>query len=77
MNAQQIADEADMIVAGYAFKVKEDYVEVVDLSDIKKVLTIQGNVVSESIMSEEEDGIVLEYYLRNKEVLEIDESEGL
>ncbi|MBE5899951.1 MAG: hypothetical protein E7279_10165 [Lachnospiraceae bacterium] len=62
---KKIADEADMIVAGYAYKVKGDYVEVVDLSDVSKVAIIQSDVISESVMSDEEDEIVLKYYLRN------------
>ena len=70
MSAKQIADEADMIVAGYAYKVKDGYVEVIDLSDIQKVSIIQGDVISESVMSDEEDINVLKLYLRNKEVLE-------
>jgi len=59
---KKIADEADMIVAGYAYKVKGDYVEVVDLSDVSKVAIIQSDVISESVMSDEEDEIVLKYY---------------
>ena len=59
-----------MIVAGYAYNVKDDYVEVMDLSDINKVAVIQSDVISESVMSDEEDEIVLKYYLRNKDVLE-------
>ena len=70
MNAQQIADDADMIVAGYAYKNKGDYVEVIDLSDVNKISTIQNDVVSESVMSDEDDDMVLKYYLKNKEVLE-------
>lgn len=70
MNVQQIADEADMIVAGYAYKVKDGYIEVTDLSDINKVATIQNAIIAESVMTDEEDAIVLKYYLRNKEVLE-------
>ncbi|MBO4546311.1 MAG: hypothetical protein J5700_01920 [Treponema sp.] len=70
MSAQEIAQNADMIVAGYAFKVKDEYTEVVDLSDTKKVAVIQGNIISESVMSDEEDSNVLKYYLKNKEVLE-------
>ena len=70
MSAQEIAQNADMIVAGYAFKVKDEYTEVVDLSDTKKVAVIQGDVISESVMSDEEDSNVLKYYLKNKEVLE-------
>jgi len=62
---KKIADEADMIVAGYAYKVKGDYVEVGDLSDVSKVAIIQSDVISESVMSDEEDEIVLKYYLRN------------
>ena len=33
MSIQQIADDADMIVAGYAYKVKDGYVEVINLND--------------------------------------------
>lgn len=69
-DVKKIADDADMIVAGYAYNVKGDYVEVMDLSDINKVAVIQSDVVSESVMSDEEDEIVLKYYLRNKDVLE-------
>ena len=69
-DVKKIADDADMIVAGYAYNVKDEYVEVMDLSDINKVAVIQSDVVSESVMSDEEDEIVLKYYLRNKDVLE-------
>ena len=70
MTEKQIADNADMIVAGYAFTVKGDYIEVVDLSDIEKVLTIQDDVIAESLMTDEEDVKVLGFYLRNKDILE-------
>ena len=70
MNAKQIADDADMIVAGYAYKVKDGYTEVVDLSDISRVCVIKDDIVYESVMSDVEDARVLNYYLRNKEVLE-------
>ena len=68
-DVKKIADDADMIVAGYAYSVKDDYVEVMDLSDINKVAVIQSDVVSESVMSDEEDEIVLKYYLRNKDIM--------
>ena len=70
MSTEQIADEADMIVAGYAYKIREGYVEVVDLSDVSKVSTIQNDMIAESLMTDEEDAIILKYYLRNKSVLE-------
>lgn len=68
-DVKKIADDADMIVAGYAYNVKDDYVEVMDLSDINKVAVIQSDVISESVMSDEEDEIVLKYYLRNKDIM--------
>ena len=36
MSAEQIADQADMIVAGYAYRLHEDYVEVIDLNNTDK-----------------------------------------
>ena len=70
MTEKQIADNADMIVAGYAFTVKDDYIEVIDLSNIEKVLTIRDGVIAESVMTDEEDAKVLSFYNRNKEILE-------
>ena len=70
MNAKSVADAADMIVAGYAFTIKEDYVEVVDLSDVSHVLTIQNGSIAESLMSDEEESRVLGYYRKNRSVLE-------
>lgn len=70
MSVQEIAQSADMIVAGYAYTVQKDYIEVVDLNDLAKRSVIQSGDVVESLMSDEEDDIVLKYYLRNKEVLE-------
>ena len=36
MNAKEIADAADMIVAGYAYTIRDGYIEVVDLNDMGK-----------------------------------------
>ena len=70
MTAQMIADNADMIVAGYAYTLHDDFIEVVDLNDLSKRAVLQNNDVVESLMSDEEDDIILKYYLRNKENLE-------
>ena len=59
-----------MIVAGYAYTVQDGYIEVVDLNDISKRAVIQNGDVVESLMSDEEDDMVLRYYNRNKEFLE-------
>lgn len=69
MNAQIIADNADMIVAGYAFKVFDNYTEVTDLSNLAKTSVIQNDEIVESVMSDEEDEIVMKYYTKNKDLL--------
>lgn len=69
MNAQIIADDADMIVAGYAFKVFDKYTEVTDLSNLSKTSVIQNDEIVESVMSDEEDDIVMKYYTKNKDLL--------
>ncbi len=70
MSVQEIADRADMIVAGYAYTMKQDYIEVVDLNDPKKTAVIQNGDVIESLMSDDEDDIVLKYYQRNRAFME-------
>ena len=70
MSAAQIEDQAAMIVAGYAYRLHEDYVEVIDLNNTDKRAIIQNNQVVESMMSDEEDDLVLTYYIRNKEIVE-------
>ena len=70
MNAREIADEADMIVAGYAYKLIDDYVEVIDINDLDKRAIIFNGQVIESVMSDEEDDVILKYFERNKELME-------
>ncbi len=69
MSVQKIADQADMIVAGYAFKVLEDHIEITDLNNLSKTAVIQNDELVESVMSDEEDAIVMKYYNRNKDLL--------
>lgn len=69
MSVQEIADQADMIVAGYAFKVLEDHIEITDLNNLSKTAVIQNDELVESVMSDEEDAIVMKYYNRNKNLL--------
>ena len=66
---KEIADAADMIIAGYAYFWKKDAVEVYDLNDLNKRAIIQNNRVVHSVMSDGENDIVLSCYLRNKELL--------
>lgn len=69
MSVQEIADQADMIVAGYAFKVLDGYIEITDLNNLAKTAVIQNDELVESVMSDEEDDIVMKYYNRNKDLL--------
>ena len=69
MSVQEIADQADMIVAGYAFKVLKDHIEITDLNNLSKTAVIQNAELVESVMSDEEDAIVMKYYNRNKDLL--------
>lgn len=70
MKIQEIADDADMIIAGYAYTIKGDYIEVIDLNNTDKRAVIQNNDIAESLMSDGEDDLVLKYYRRNREILE-------
>ena len=72
MSVQEIADQADMIVAGYAFKVLEDHIEITDLNNLSKTAVIQNDELVESVVSDEEDAIVMKYYNRNKDLLKGD-----
>lgn len=69
MSVQEIADQADMIVSGYAFKVLKDHIEITDLNNLSKTAVIQNDELVESVMSDEEDAIVMKYYNRNKDLL--------
>ena len=70
MNVQEVADRADVIVAGYAYTVQDGYIEVIDLNDLSKNAVIQNDNIVESMMSDIEDEIVLRYYRRNKEFMD-------
>ena len=69
MNIKEIADGADMIVAGYAYTIKNEYIEVIDLNNPDKRAVIQNDEIVESLMSDEEDDLVAKYYNRNREIL--------
>ena len=71
MSVKEIADQADMIVAGYAFKVLKDHIEITDLNNLSKTAVIQNDELVESVMSDEEDAIVMKYYNRNKDLLRL------
>ena len=67
---KKIADEADMIINGYAFTKKDDKVFVVHLESFHHVAVIFHDIIIETNMDEIECQIVLDYYHKNKEFLE-------
>ena len=70
MTAKEVADHADMIVAGFSYTIRDGYIEVIDLNNLNKRAVIQNDDIVESLMSDEEDSLALKYYRRNKEILE-------
>lgn len=70
MSVQEVADRADIIVAGYAYTRQDGYIEVVDLNDLSKKAIIQNDDIVESLMSDIEDNLILRYYRRNKKFMD-------
>ena len=70
MSVQEVADRADIIVAGYAYTKQDGYIEVVDLNDLSKKAIIQNDDIVGSLMSDIEDNLVLRYYRRNKKFMD-------
>ncbi len=68
---KEIADEADLIVAGYAFTCKGNTIRVLNLekSDFAAVLDVEGNMI-ETTMDDIELSLVQSYYNVNKELME-------
>lgn len=67
----KIADNANMIVNGYAFSVSDNTVRVLNLNRPSSacVLSFDGQVL-ETTMDDIELDIVQDYYTRNKKYLE-------
>jgi hypothetical protein len=72
LNEKQIADNADIIVNGYAFICEENIIKVLNLNNIQSALVIdkQGSVL-ETTMDDIEIDIVLDYFNRNKKYMEV------
>lgn len=68
----RIADEADVIINGYAFTRKGEHVAVLNLNkpDRASLLTLTGDVL-ETSMDDIEIEIVCEYLRRNLKYMEV------
>lgn len=71
LDVKKIADDADIIVDGYAFKKNEDKWRILNLDDTERasVFSNDGDVL-ETTMDDIELGIVKDYFLRNKKYAE-------
>lgn len=71
MNVQTIADNADMIVNGYAFTRCDTGYRVLNINNPQKasVVSLDGNTL-ETTMDDIEAGIVVDYFLKNKQFME-------
>lgn len=67
----KVADEADMIVNGYAFKLKDGRVSILNLNrpDRAAVLTTDGEML-ETSMDDIELSIVQNYLQKNRKYME-------
>lgn len=71
MILKKIADEADMILNGYAYTRKQNIIQVLNLNDLKSasVLSLDGDVL-ETTMDDIEFSIILDYYKRDCKYIE-------
>lgn len=72
IDIEKVANEADMIVNGYAFTRCDEGFRVLNLNKVDKalVLSLDGDVL-ETTMDDIEIQIVKEYYKRNMQFLEV------
>lgn len=70
---KEIADAADLIIAGYAFSKNDECIRVLNLEkpEYAAVLDKEGNMI-ETTMDDVELSLIQSYYLRNKELMEDD-----
>lgn len=67
-----IADNADLIINGYAFTKLGDYIRVLNLNRLNKALVFDYNQeVIETSMDDIEIQIVFDYYNKNKKYMEV------
>lgn len=71
IDVMQVADNADMIINGYAFTKTDKYVRVLNLNNPEKAVMIDltGDVL-ETSMDDIEIQIVRTYWEKNKELVE-------
>lgn len=76
-SVKDIADNADMIINGYAYTRDGDYVRVFNLNYQNHAAVIYDDKIVETNMDDIENQIVLDYYKENKEFMEEADAEVL
>ncbi len=68
---QEIADNADLIVNGYAFTKCDKGYRVLNIKNPKKASVVSTcGTILETTMDDIEAGIVVDYFLKNKQYME-------
>lgn len=67
----EVADNADMIINGYAFTKENDNIRVLNLNNKEKAVCLdQNGKILETSMDDIEIGIVKQYYEKNMILME-------
>jgi hypothetical protein len=77
LNIEKIADNADMIINGYAFTREDKWVRVLNLNCVNHAAVILNDKVVETNMDDIENEIVIGYYQQNKHFMEEKDAEIL
>lgn len=68
---KKLADDADMIIDGYAFKKFGANIQVINLHNLKSIAVIDArDKVIETTMIDDEISQMMDYYIRNKIFME-------
>ena len=70
LSVKDVADNANMIINGYAYTKDGDYIRVLNLNCLNNAAVIYKDEIVETNMDDIEIQIVLDYYNKNKEFIE-------
>lgn len=72
IDVRKVADEADLIINGYAYTKDHDIIRVLNLNAPQKALVLNKNSeVIETSMDDIEIAIVLDYFQKNSRYMEV------
>lgn len=77
LSVKDVADNANMIINGYAYTKDGDYIRVLNLNCLNNAAVIYKDEIVETNMDDIEIQIVLDYYNKNKEFMEEPDAEIL